>query len=230
MSPVGTTAVIIPVFNGERFLGAAIESALGQTRVPEEIIVIDDGSTDRSAQIARGYAEVRLVQQTNAGPAAARNAGIIVAESEYIALLDADDLWPENRMAIMAGILDRDPDVGGVLGRQRLLADPGAPLPPWVPVSTDPEAIDPVDLDRPTGFLVRRSLFDTIGLYDESMIYGEDVDWYLRCVDAGVRWELIEDVTQIRRLHTTNLTHDAEAVRRSHFRILQKRMARRRAQ
>ena len=229
MSPVGTTAVIIPVFNGERFLGAAIESALGQTRVPEEIIVIDDGSTDRSAQIARGYAEVRLVQQANAGPAAARNAGIVIAESEYIALLDADDLWPENRMAIMAGILDRDPDVGGVLGRQRLLADPGAPLPPWVPVSTDPEAIDPVDLDRPTGFLVRRSLFDTVGPYDEAMIYGEDIDWYLRCVDAGVRWELIEDVTQIRRVHAANLTHDAEAVRRAHFQVLQKRAARRRA-
>jgi len=229
VSPAGTTAAIIPVFNGERFLGAAIESALGQTRAPEEIIVIDDGSTDRSAQIARGFAEVRLVQQANAGPAAARNAGIVIAESEYIALLDADDLWPENRMAIMAGILDRDPDVGGVVGRQRLLADPGAPLPPWVPVSTDPEAIDPVDLDRPTGFLVRRSLFDTVGLYDESMIYGEDIDWYLRCVDAGVRWELIEDVTQIRRVHAANLTHDAEAVRRAHFQVLQKRAARRRA-
>lgn len=230
MNTLCTTAVIIPVFNGEQFLGAAIESALAQTRVPNEIIVIDDGSTDRSAEIARSIPGVRLVQQANAGPAAARNAGIVTATSDYVALLDADDLWPADRLAIMARILDREPAVGAVVGRQRLLVELGAPLPSWVPDSTDPEAIDPVDLDRPTGFLVRRSLFDTVGLYDESMVYGEDVDWYLRCVDAGVRWELIEDVTQIRRVHAANLTHDAEAVRRANFRVLQKRMARKRSQ
>lgn len=229
MSPAGTTAVVIPVFNGERFLAAAIESALAQTRVPDEIIVIDDGSTDASANVARAFAGVRLLQQANAGPAAARNAGIVVTEADYIALLDADDLWPEDRMAIMGAILDGDSAIGGVVGRQRLLVDPGAPLPSWVPESADPESIDPMELDHPTGFLVRRHLFDTIGLYDESMTYGEDVDWYIRSFDAGVRWAMIDEVTQIRRLHSANLTLDAHAVRRANFRVLQKRMARRRS-
>ena len=226
----GTTAVVIPVFNGERFIGAALESVFAQTRVPEEIIVVDDGSTDASAEVARGFPGVRVLQQANAGPSAARNRGITAATSDYIALLDADDLWPLDRQEVMTAVLDRELRVGGVVGRQRLLTEPGAPVPSWVPVCDDPERLDPADLDRPTGFLVRRHLFESVGLYDESMSFGEDVDWYLRALDSGVRWELIEEVTQVRRLHATNLTHDAESVRRSHFRVLQQRMARRREQ
>lgn len=96
MSERGTVAVVIAVFNGEDFLAEALESVRAQTRPVDEVIVVDDGSTDRSAEIARGVPGVVVVQQENGGPAAARNRGIALARSDYLAMLDADDLWPRS--------------------------------------------------------------------------------------------------------------------------------------
>ena len=79
MSAAPLASIVIPVFNGERFLAAAIESALGQTYRPFEVIVVDDGSTDRSAAVARSFAEVRVIEQQHAGPGAARNRGVAAA-------------------------------------------------------------------------------------------------------------------------------------------------------
>src|SRR5690349_2925752 len=88
--------VVIPVYNGARFLRAAIESALAQTSPPRRVIVVDDGSTDDSAEIARGLSggavEVIVMQKTNGGLSSARNAGLAACHSEFIALLDADDV------------------------------------------------------------------------------------------------------------------------------------------
>jgi hypothetical protein len=128
----------------------------------------------------------------------------------------------------LAGILDRDPSLGVVMGTQRLLAEPGATLPYWVP-GRDLDTIDPEELPRPTGSLVtRRSTYDVVGLYDDAMIHAEDTDWFLRAQDLGVAWALIPDVVLIRRLHGANLTNDTESQRRSMFEVLQRRMTRRR--
>ena len=93
----GLVSVITPCYNGERFLAKTIESVMGQTLANWEMIIVDDGSTDRSAQIVGSYADrdarIRLITQPNAGTASARNAGITLARGRFIALLDADDLW-----------------------------------------------------------------------------------------------------------------------------------------
>ena len=90
---------IVPAYNGERYLGQTIDSILGQTYRPIEVIVVDDGSTDRTADVAAGYgAPVRLISQPNAGPAAARNTGIEAARGVFLAFLDSDDLWHEEKL------------------------------------------------------------------------------------------------------------------------------------
>src|SRR4051812_40148654 len=106
---------ITPVFNGRRFIGAMIESVLAQTHRPLELIIVDDGSTDRTAAIIQSYAqrhpEVRYLHQDNTGPPAARNLGVSAATGEFIAFLDSDDTWfPEKLTRQLARLVER-PDI-----------------------------------------------------------------------------------------------------------------------
>lgn len=225
----GTTSVIIAVFNGEKYIADALESVRAQTRPVEEVIVVDDGSTDGTVGVVTSFPEVTLLQQPNRGPAAARNRAIVCARGDYLAMLDADDIWPAERNAVMCQVLDENPSLGLVLGNQRLLVEPGAALPHWVPPG-DPETIDPKDLPKPTGsFMSRRSAWEIVGLFDEDLVHAEDTDWFLRSRDLGVEWEIIDDVVLIRRIHGANLTGDTAAQQRAMFEVLQRRMARRRA-
>ena len=92
-------SVIIPAYNAEHFLSKAIESALAQTHRPLEIIVVDDGSADRTIEIAKTF-PVTLIQQPNGGPASARNAGVLASSGEWLAFLDHDDTWHANKTAV----------------------------------------------------------------------------------------------------------------------------------
>lgn len=87
-------SAIIPVFNGESFLAEAVESILQQSRPPDEIIVVDDGSTDATAKVASAYADtIHYIRQDQRGPAAARNRGLMQADGDILGFLDADDMW-----------------------------------------------------------------------------------------------------------------------------------------
>ena len=105
-------SVVIPVFNGERFLAEAIESVAAQTLPPEEIIIVDDGSTDASPAIAGSFSKVRLIRQPNTGGAAARNAGIGAARSDLVAFLDQDDLWAPRKLELQAAHVTASPELG----------------------------------------------------------------------------------------------------------------------
>jgi glycosyltransferase involved in cell wall biosynthesis len=250
-----TTSVVIALYNGAAFIAEAIESVRSQTRPVDEIIVVDDGSGDAGPDIVAAMDDVTLLRQPNAGPSAARNAGLAQATGDYIAVLDADDLWPPGRQAVLAAVLDDEPDIGIVMGRQRLRVMPGATLPAWVPdhpdppsadptsadptsadrasadrTGGDPEALDPTALPRPTGsVLARRSVYEAVGDYAEDLRHGEDSDWFLRARDRGVGVALLDDVILVRRLHGANLTNDTAGQRQAMFEVLARRMARRRA-
>lgn len=224
-------SVVIPVFNGERFLADAIESVLVQLGEDDEIIVVDDGSTDGTVAVAEGFSRVRLICQANAGPAAARNAAIVVASGTYIAPIDHDDLWPVGRLQAMVSALEQHPDAPYVVGTQQLEVLPGAALPYWL-ASTDQSDLDRSRTERGTGLmLMRRSAFDTVGLFDETMrAGGEDIDWVFRCVDLGLTEVVIEDTVLIRRMHGQNFTMDRTLMDQSMFDILRRRAHRRRSQ
>lgn len=193
---------IVPVYNGERYLGEALDSILAQTYRPLEIIVVDDGSTDGTPRIAGQYRDrIRYLRWENRGPAAARNRGVTVARGEFIAFLDADDLWHQEK-------LRRQIDRFKV--RQELEISVAHFQNFWVPeLSDEAERFRNHPVARPTpgytaSLLMRRRVFETVGALDESLFCGENIDWILRARDSGLVIELLPDVLTCRRLHPDN--------------------------
>lgn len=222
--------VVIAAYNSEAFIAEALDSVFAQVSVDDEVVVVDDGSTDGTADIVRRYPGARLIQQPNAGPAAARNTAVRSSSAAYIAAIDHDDLWPAGRLDRMVAALEEHPDAGYVAGRQRFVLTPGAPLPYWLK-STEPEELQRFQNERGTGMImIRRSAFDHVGFFDESMTRGgEDLDWVFRCREAGYSEVELEVDVLIRRLHGGNITASKEDMQRAMFAVLRKRAQRRRA-
>ena len=219
-------SVIIPVLNGERFLSAAVES-IRRSRYPNlEIIVVDDGSTDGTASVARALGgEVRCVSQANAGPPSARNRGLELSRGELIGFLDADDLWSENKLQVQVGRLLADPELDVVMGTTQVFRP-----------ATGRE--DPARLGDPIGppalllslgsALFRRQIFDRVGRFDASQRMDDDVDWFLRALELGARILPLSHVVQYYRRHERNITNAREADRRFFLIALKKSLDRRR--
>jgi glycosyltransferase involved in cell wall biosynthesis len=214
-------SAIIPCYNGEKHIGCAIESALSQSRAPDEVIVVDDGSADRSvARVAEFGTRVRLIRQPNRGAAAARNAGLAVASGSLIAFLDADDAWPVDSLALRLAEMERSgADI--VFGRVRqCIGEVG----PQAPQSGAELA------GRLAGaMLVRRALFDTIGLLDETPGALSEIDWVARAGDAAVREAACEALVLYRRNHPANMMRVRAEPGRAYLDVLRGVVARRRA-
>jgi glycosyltransferase involved in cell wall biosynthesis len=116
-TPRPSISVVIPVHNGELYLAEAVDSALAQTHRPAEVVVVDDGSTDGTAEVAAGLgAAVRYVHQRNRGPGGAMNRGVALARGEYVAFLSADDVWEPEKLAGQMAALVADPSLDLVFG------------------------------------------------------------------------------------------------------------------
>ena len=220
----GLVSVIIAVYNGERYLSCAIESVLQQEYRPFEIVVVDDGSVDRTAQIARSYDEVRYIFQENQGPAAARNAGIRAADGEFVAYLDHDDLWLPNLLSVHIDYLHSHPEVGFTICTGRWFLDEAIERPGWVEAKQLEE-----DQALLSAQVVRRSVFDRVGLFDPTYRMAEDTDWAFRAEEAGVARAILPDVVFGRRIHATNLSHDWQTAYRYLLRCTRASMERKRA-
>ncbi|MBX3010684.1 MAG: glycosyltransferase family 2 protein [Caldilineaceae bacterium] len=220
-----TISVIIPVYNGEAFLAEAITSVLAQSYQPREVIVVDDGSTDQTAQVARQFgSQIRYLYRPNGGPAAARNTGLTQARGEFVGFLDADDLWPTTSLARRLQSLQENPTAGVALGTvQILLATPNA---------TGKIHFAPWQQPRPMLLLqcalVHRSVFSQIGTFDESYLYAEDVDWFMRVREAGIPILRHTAVAVFARRHRQNLTNQQAASHHGLAVALQQSLARRR--
>ena len=205
---MGTTiSCIIPVYNGARFLGEALDSILAQTLPPTEIIVVDDGSTDATAEVAAAYApRVSVVRQANAGPASARNRGIDLATGELISFLDADDLWHKEKLARQLQALTADASAGFCITYLQNF---------WVEeLAEEREQLRDHTFAKPLpGYvcqclLAHRSVFDTVGRFDESKRLGEDTEWFRRADRAGVVKQILTDVLVHRRIHVESITFE----------------------
>lgn len=210
-------SVVIPCYNGEAYLGEALDSVRSQTLPPTQVIVVDDGSTDGSAAIARGMAGITLVSQPNRGLPAARNAGLAVADGDLVAFLDADDVWEPRKLERQAAFLDDNPSVGYAFAHHRYLVEDPEALPGWlrgqVARGSEPSPL-------PSAWLVRRELFDTVGRFDESLHISDDLDWLMRATAAGVRSGTVPEVLVGRRIHASNLSLDRERTQRELLGIL----------
>ena len=213
MNPL--VSVVIPVFNGERFLREAVQSVLDQQYAPLEIIIVDDGSTDGTATVAQSLPEtVRYLHQTNQGPAAARNRGIEHARGGLIAFADADDLWPPEKLELQLPWLIEDRGVEIVLGRVQLLSATGLT-----------ESAFSVNLGCA---VIRKPVFDRVGSFDETMRYSEDVDWFMRARESGAAIITIDAVTLFYRQHEQNMTRGKSTSELNVLKALKRSLDRRR--
>jgi len=220
-------SAIIPVYNCERYLAEAIESVLAQTYRPIEIIVVDDGSMDGTADIAQSYEEVRYIYQTNQGRGAAMNVGIKVARGEIIAFLDADDLWTPNKLSVQMDYLLGHPDVGYVIARMQNFLEPGAQLPPQI--TKDLSLTDYAALSVGT-LVARKTVFDQVGDFDNSYEHAKDVDWFVRAKEAGVHTAILPKILLYRRLHRSNRSYQTQTKTSEFLRVVKSSIDRKRNQ
>lgn len=194
---------IVPVFNGERYLRQALDSICAQTYRPIEVIVVDDGSTDATAVIVASFGDrLRYLRQDNQGPPAARNLGIRAAKGEYVAFLDADDLWHPEKLQRQAKRFEARPELGYCVTYCQNF---------WIPdLQAEAERYREHRVAQPVpGYVTQtlfaqRAVFDSVGLFNVALAHGDSTEWFLRAAQRGAVMELLPDVLSYRRLHSEN--------------------------
>jgi glycosyltransferase involved in cell wall biosynthesis len=213
-------SVVIPVRDGAAFIEEAIRSVRAQTALAAEILVVDDGSVDRTPDLVRQFPEVVYLRQKPLGQAAARNAGASAARMPLLAFLDADDLWPKDKLSRQIEALGAAGDLAAIFGHAiqfRDLDREGRPVPIGAPV--------PAHL--PGAMLIRRETFWTVGAFASDWRVGEVIDWYARAVDRGISAITLPDVVLMRRIHEDNLGRRTKDAARDYLRVLRTTLARR---
>jgi glycosyltransferase involved in cell wall biosynthesis len=209
-------SVVIPAYNAEAFIAEALASARSQQEAPAiETIVVDDGSRDRTVEIAR-EAEVEkvLIHQTNRGIGAARNTGVAEASGEFLAFLDADDLWPADSLAARFTALS-EAGADAAFGLVEQFGETRAAEPPTLAY-------------LPGTMLVTRSAFERVGPFDERVAVGEFIDWFARAQEAGLEVATTTSLVLRRRIHTTNTGIARRDDRVDYTRVLRSALQRRR--
>jgi glycosyltransferase involved in cell wall biosynthesis len=220
-------SVVIPCYNAARFLAAALDSVVEQGVSDLEIIVIDDGSSDDSAAIARSHrGPVTCVSQPNAGISPARNAGVRLARGEFLAFLDADDVWTEGSLAARFAVFDNYPSTECVFGALQQFLEPGI----------DPLLAARLEFDESPAaarfagtMLIRRESFLRAGAFDVSLRVGEMMEWLSRAEAAGVVVRSTPEVVMRRRIHGANTMLTQRPSQADYLRALKSAMDRRRA-
>jgi glycosyltransferase involved in cell wall biosynthesis len=202
MSPERISA-IVPVRDGELYIAEAIDSILAQTRPPDQVIVVDDGSRDGTAARIQGYDDpVTLIRRAPEGVGAAVNAGVDAADGDLVSFLDADDLWTERKLELQCEVLAADPALDMVFGRVEQFVSPDL---------TDAERsrLRMVDGAQPAKLkgtmLVRRRALEQVGRFPTEWRVADFIDWYARAQDRGLREGMLDEVVLRRRLHRSNL-------------------------
>ena len=216
-------SVVMAAYNAEAFLAEAIASVLDERYDAMQLIVLDDGSTDRTPDIVRSFAspDITYRRQENRGVAAATNAGLLLATGPIVSFLNADDLWCAGRLALQLALLAEHPEADVVLGHQRRT---------WRPEGeTEWKFLEPELALHLQSCLFRREVFDRVGAFDESFRYCYDWDWFFRARELGVPFFTHPEVTNIYRRHAGNLSLEEDANNREATLVVRRSLARRRA-
>ncbi len=209
MSTRSTVSVIIPACNARETLAETLRSVALQTEQPSEIILIDDGSTDGTDEVARNAGlPIQIYRQENSGPSAARNRGFQRSSGTLVAFLDADDLWPEDALRLQVEYLNRLRDAEIIQGRVRDL---------WPDFEQAGAELSPPRWALNLGSaLFRRSVFEKTGGFNPGMRTGEDFEFWVRCKEQEIGRVLVEDVT----LHYRRKLVDRVDGKQHHYRTM----------
>jgi glycosyltransferase involved in cell wall biosynthesis len=232
-------SVIIPVYNAEKYLKESLESVFSQTFQDFEIIAVDDGSTDKSIDVLNNYNHsIRLITQTNSGPARARNTGIKAAAGKYIALLDADDLWTSDKLRLQINYLEKRPDIGMVFADMLIFEGADVIVPSFLESIADQELYKKILKQKdkienfgsillqcnvvPTGTVViRKSCLKKTGLFDEDIYIVEDLEQWLK-ISMFTDVAFIPKILKKKREHQTNISNEYFKVNIGIIKIVEK--------
>jgi glycosyltransferase involved in cell wall biosynthesis len=223
--PPPLISVIIPVFNGERYLAEAIESVLAQDYQPLEVLVVDDGSSDGSATIGERYTpRVQCYRRAHEGLAASTNAGIALSRGPLLAFNDADDVWLPGKLSLHASVLAAEPALDMVFGHVHQFVSPEL---------EDLRPAPRLDLEPLKGIhvgamLLRRSAWLRTGGFDPAWRMAVMADWFLRASEAGLTHRILPEVVLRRRVHSNNLTRRERRGYEEYLLILKRSLDRRR--
>ncbi len=220
-------SVIIPVYNCERYVEAAIQSVLAQTHTSTEIIVIDDGSTDATADAVKQYVpQIKYVFQSNKGPDSARNHGIDLAVGSFFSFLDADDLWIRDKLALQLEAFTKDPNLDAVFGH----------IEQFISGELD-ESIRPRVVMRPgpipgytfESMLIRRDSFFRVGKFGTDHTLGAFLDWHAQAREKGLKILMLPEIVASRRIHFNNLGIRRANAQSDYLRLIKRILDRRRS-
>jgi glycosyltransferase involved in cell wall biosynthesis len=204
-----TVSAIIPVRDCERFIAEAISSIRRQTVPVSELIVVDDGSTDRTAEVVKRHDDLTYLYQAPSGQSAARNRGASRASGRFLAFLDADDLWMPDKIQRQLEEMTSRPELGAVFGHaiqfrerddENRAVGLGPPIPAW----------------HPSAMLIKRDEFHRVGTYSS--------DW----LDCKLAMAMLPEIVFERRLHARNLGRTLDRPTQHYLRVLREVIARRR--
>ncbi|MHC4268334.1 MAG: glycosyltransferase family 2 protein [Planctomycetota bacterium] len=218
-------SVIIPAYNTGRYLGEALISVFEQDYKPIEVIVVDDGSTDNTAVVARSFKNVIYAYQLNRGPSVARNTGLAMANGDVIAFLDADDFWPQGKLNIQVARLLSDPKIEIVLGRIQCR---GLFTARERKVRFEGPDNTMINICLGSG-IFKKSVFEKVGYFDETLRYYEDHDWFLRAREHGISIVILRQITLYNRLHADSMSRH-RITDDSFIKVIKKSLDRRRRQ
>jgi glycosyltransferase involved in cell wall biosynthesis len=216
-------SVIVPVFNGAPYLAETLESIRRQTLPVAEVIVVDDGSTDESTEIAARHSFVTLVRKEHSGINATLNRGLEEVTGNLIAFLDQDDRWLPQKSLLQVTALRKNPALDFVFGHVRRFrsAPPGA---------TEGEST--IDILRGVSkqcMMIKKPSFDQVGFFSNEGRY-DFLDWYSRALEAGLQGEILPEVVAERRIHAANFgVQNPEEQRRGYLSTLKATLDRQRA-
>jgi glycosyltransferase involved in cell wall biosynthesis len=222
-------SVIIPVFNPTEHLVACVESVLQQAYSNFEVILVDDGSSNRALEAMTSTWPSSIVQvyrlDRNKGVAHARNWGVQHARGDYLCFIDQDDLWPPHKLRLQAKYLDEHTAIDFVIGQQvYFLSAEQTHAPPWLRQDLLHASLPGY---LPGTVMVRKSSFAKIGFFDEHLVSGtDDVDWFFRAKDQGFKSTALTDDLLYKRVHGNNLSQQVAQHHRELLRVVAASIAR----
>ncbi len=218
-------SVIIPVYNGEKFVLDALQTIYDQKYKPLEIIIVDDGSTDKTAEkVPTTDKNIKYIYQENAGPSSARNKGLTMAKGEFVVFLDIDDLWMKDRLKKYVSFLLEHSEIDVVMGQIQCFC-----------LSDNKEGkyekyLEPFVSFNIGAALFRKSVFKKVGIFDEKLRFGEDTDWFMRAREKNIGIKVFQEISLLHRFHESNMTKGKNMKELNVFKVLKMSIHRRKKQ